>query len=186
MIRLVAHLLRNVRAGEHKLVWHDPAVATAPASIRLTSSAFEPGGAIPHRCAGAGVGENRSPDLAWQGIPPDAVELALIIEDPDAPLPRPFVHAIVTGIPAQSTGFEEGALSQPDLGARLGRNSFRRTAYSGPRALPGHGPHTYAFQLFALDRKIALAHPPDRKAFRRAVTGAVLARGRLDGRFERP
>jgi hypothetical protein len=38
----------------------------------------------------------------------------------------------------------------------------------------------------ALDRKLSFARPPNRSALRRALAGAVVARGRLDGLFERP
>lgn len=133
-----------------------------------------------------GVGDNVSPALAWTGVPSEATEVALVIEDPDAPLPRPFVHAVVVGIPADISGLAEDALSAlpPTLGM-LGRNSFRRQAYAGPRALPGHGPHNYAFQLLALRRKLTFERPPDRKTLLAAIKDSVVARGRLDGTFER-
>jgi Raf kinase inhibitor-like YbhB/YbcL family protein len=183
MIRLVARLLRRVRAGEGELIWNAPAIAKAPASITLTSPAFAAGAVIPRQHAGKGIGENLSPALAWDGVPVEAKELVLVIEDPDAPLPRPFVHAIVLGIQPQSHGLAEGELSSGEV--TLGRNSFGRRAYAGPRALPGHGPHTYAFQLFALAHPLSVGRAPNRAELLRALDGAVLARGRLDGVFER-
>jgi hypothetical protein len=186
-MRVFVRLLRNVHAGEKSLVWHHPSIGTAPASIVLSSSSFGFNQSIPRRHAGAGVGDNISPALAWSGAPSDAEEFALIIEDPDAPLPRPFVHAIVVGIPSDTSSLAEKALCAlpPTLGM-LGRNSFRRQGYAGPRALPGHGPHKYAFQLFALRRKLTFERAPDRKALLAALEGTVIARGRLDGTFERP
>jgi len=62
---------------------------------------------MPVRCAGRGVGDNVSPQLSWDGAPEDTQELVLIIEDPSAPLPRPFVHAVVTGIPASMKSLAE-------------------------------------------------------------------------------
>ncbi len=188
MIRSIGRMLRGVRAGERKLAWNDAAVAGAPVSIALTTPAFAPGASIPRRHAGRGVGENVSPALAWDGVPLGSIELALVIEDPDAPLPRPFVHAIVVGIPPRSRELADGALSNgpPPGTGMLGRNSFGRTGYVGPRPVPGHGPHTYVFQLFAVDRRLSFARPPRRHQLLRALSGAVLARGRLDGRFERP
>lgn len=185
--RFIARLLRNVHAGEKSLVWHRPAIAAAPTSINLSSSSFGAGQPIPRRHAGQGVGDNISPGLSWTGVSSDAAELALIVEDPDAPLPRPFVHAIIVGIPAEASGMNEGALSSLSIAqGMLGRNSFRRQAYAGPRALPGHGPHNYVFQLFALRRKLTFKQPPDRKALLAALEEAVIARGRLDATFERP
>jgi hypothetical protein len=94
----------------------------------------------------------------------ETAEFVLIVEDPDAPLPRPFVHAIVIGIPPESSKLAEGALSAllPTSQGMLGRNSFGLAAYVGPRALPGHSPHTYVFQILALGKRLSFAasEPP--------------------------
>jgi len=185
-MKFVIRLLRNVRAGEKSLVWYHPSIATAPASIVLSSPSFGAGHPIPPKHAGKGVGDNISPALSWTGVPSESEELALVFEDRDAPLPHPFVHVIVVGIPAETSSLNEAALSMvPPAQGMLGRNSFRRQAYAGPRALPGHGPHYYAFQLLALRRKLTFERPPDRKTLLAALEGAVIARGRLDGTFER-
>jgi Raf kinase inhibitor-like YbhB/YbcL family protein len=184
LIRLLGRLLRGIHAGDRKLAWNDATLAAAPATLQLTSPAFPPGGLIPLRHAGEGVGDNVSPELAWEHVPPGTAELVLIIEDPDAPLPRPFVHGIVTAIPPASTRMEEGALGELVGGPALGRNSFGRTGYVGPRALPGHGPHRYVFQLLALDRALSFDRAPSRAELLCALAGAVIARGRLDGTFE--
>ena len=67
----------------------------------------------------------------------------------------------------------------------LGVNTFGQPAYAGPRALPGHGAHRYAFELFALSRPLG-RQVSTRRDFVSAATGSVLARGRLDVVFERP
>jgi len=110
------------------------------------------------------------------------------MEDPDAPLPWPFVHLIATGIDPRSDGLREGALSGPTRppGIVLGRNTFRRTDYAGPRPPSGHGPHRYVFQLFATDRKVVLSRPPSKGELLQPIAGTVIGRGRLDGMFERP
>jgi len=82
----IGRLLRGVRAGERGLLWNSEAARDAPASIELVCDAFENGTSIPRRHAGEGVGENLSPPLAWRNLPRGAVELALVIEDPDAPV----------------------------------------------------------------------------------------------------
>ncbi len=66
---------------------------------------------MPVRSAGRGVGDNVSPQLSWDGAPGDTQDLVLIVEDPSAPLPRPFVHAVVTGIAASTNSPAEGALN---------------------------------------------------------------------------
>jgi len=193
--RWIGRLLRGVKAGERHLAWNHPACAGAPDTLVLRSAGFGAAQAIPLRYAGQGVGENVSPPLAWRDIPVATRELVLIVEDPDAPLPRPFVHLIVCGIGPELHELAEGALScapPGDLLARwragltLGRNTFRHPSYAGPRALPGHGQHRYLFQLFALDQRLRFDQAPTLKLLLAAMNGHVLARGRLEGRFERP
>jgi hypothetical protein len=185
---LIARLLRGVRAGEAHLAWNHPAVCCVPSSIQLTSLAFAPGAPIPVQYAGQGVGQNISPPLAWENLPEGAVELALVMEDPDVPLRRPFVHLVATAIAPQLSGLPEGALSDgaAALGVRLGRGSFNRSGYTGPRALPGHGPHRYLFELFALNRRLDFLVPPTRAQLMQALHGAVIGRGQLVGIFEQP
>ncbi|TCR66262.1 YbhB/YbcL family Raf kinase inhibitor-like protein [Bosea sp. BK604] len=184
--RAIGRLLRPLRASERHLAWNDPRLAEAPPDIRLTSAAFADGGAIPLRHAGAGVGANLSPPLGWSGVPHHTAELALIVQDPDAPLLRPVVHLIALGLPPGRDGLEEGELA-PDKsgGIRFGRGSFRRIGYAGPRPVRGHGPHRYVFQIVALVRPLPVPSEPDLAATLAAMAGIVSARGRLTGTFER-
>jgi Raf kinase inhibitor-like YbhB/YbcL family protein len=186
VLALIGKALRGIRAGDKYLAWNDTALAAVPACIQLTSSVFEDGKAIPIRYAGQGVGENISPPLNWSGVPEEAAELVLIMQDPDAPLPRPVVHVLATGISPTSGRLAEGALSGSTArDIRLGRSSFGRRAYAGPRALRGHGPHRYVFQLAALKRPLALAQEPTLSELLVAIRGNAIARGRLTGTFER-
>lgn len=180
---LLGRLLRNRRAGDAKLAWNQPGL-DAPATLRLTSDAFADGAEMPRSSAGHGVGENLSPGLAWQGVPEGAAELVLILEDPDAPLPRPVVHLALAGIAPDVAGFAEGDLN---AGSRHGdgRGSFRRVGYAGPRPIRGHGRHRYVFQLYALSEHLRLPPGAPPKAIVTAMKGKVLARGRLTGTYER-
>ena len=186
---LIGRLLRPVRAGEKHLACRDPAARDALEAITVGSPAFASGGAMPQRYAGQGVGDNVSPPLDWSDVPAAAQELVLIVEDESVPLPRPLVHVLVRGIAPDATGLPEGALSDRALlaqgGLVLGRNSLRREEYAGPRPIPGHGPHNYVFQLFALDRRLALAPPFGRAQLLAAMGGHTIARGRLDGIYQR-
>jgi Raf kinase inhibitor-like YbhB/YbcL family protein len=183
--RALGRLLKGRHAGEEKLIWNHSTIAHAPASIRLSSSAFAHDGPIPLRYAGAGVGENISPPLRWSNIPESAVELALVMEDPDAPLPKPFVHLIAAGVSSALTGLEEGALSAALAGLLLGSGTFGKVGYSGPRALPAHGPHRYVFQIFAVNGKLSFPRTLTRKTLLEACHGKVIGRGCLVGFFER-
>jgi Raf kinase inhibitor-like YbhB/YbcL family protein len=164
------------RAGEDTLTWHR---FNAPSTLLVTSSAFSHGTPIPPEYAAAGVGSNVSPPLSWSGIPAGARELVLVVEDPDAPLRVPFVHLALAGIRPDSKGVARGELNTLGVGA-LGRKGW-----SGPRPIRGHGVHHYVFQLFALDTELGLAADAAPSAIVDAMQGHVVARGRLDGTFER-
>jgi Raf kinase inhibitor-like YbhB/YbcL family protein len=179
-------LLRPVRAGDSHLVSNDPRLAASRAFM-LSSPAFTEGGMMPRRSAAIGIGDNVSPSLQWTGVPSGAEELALIVQDPDAPLPRPVTHLIAFGLDPKAGGAGEGMFESGRMGAiRLGRGFFGRIGYQGPRPVAGHGPHRYVFQMFALAKQLDFESPPDLPAIVAAMAGAVLARGQLAGRYERP
>ncbi len=179
--------LQNVRSGADKLVSADPAFAAVPEVIQLSSPAFAQGGSIPaeHTADGAKL----SPPLEWIGVPPEAESLVLLIEDQDSPTPRPLVHAILAGLEAVDGGLAPGALPSPKHEGEpldMGRNSYMQRAYLPPDPPRGHGPHCYAFQLFALDAMPEFDSVPGRSALVAALKGHVIARGTLIGTYERP
>jgi Raf kinase inhibitor-like YbhB/YbcL family protein len=178
----LGHLLANRRAGENTLVWHAEGL-DAPSTIQIESPAFADGAPMPKRTAGKPIGDNVSPALAWTGIPAGARELVLIVEDPDVPFARPITHAVAR-LDAIPDGVAEG-----DLGAGAphgsGRGAFGRIGYNGPRPIPGHGPHSYVFQLFALDIRIPADDTIRVSTLVDAMRGHVIARGRLTGTYER-
>ena len=179
--------LRGIRAGEKHLAFADPRFSAAPMTIALTSSAFIDGGPMPKRYAGPGAGDNISPPLGWSNLPAATRELVLIMQDPDAPLPRPVTHLAVAGIPIGWTGLAEGALAAT-AGPPLAfvRGTFGRTGYAGPRPISGHGPHRYVFQIFALNRGLALPALPKLDLVLAGMADMLLARGVLVGTYERP
>lgn len=156
----------------------------AERSIRLTSSAFADGAAIPERHTADG--ENVSPQLTWSSPPPRTESFALICEDPDAPS-GDFVHWLVWNIPATRRQLEAGELKEglPPTEQRdvlQGKNGFALEGYSGPRPPPGK-PHRYLFRLFALDRRLTLPPGAKRAELDRAMAGHILAQGLLVGTY---
>ena len=93
VMAILGRLLRRVRAGEHRSPLSGSGFA-APESITVTSTAFADGGAMPTSSAGKGVGDNTSPPLRWDGLPPGTRQVVLIIDDVDVPLPRPLLHTV--------------------------------------------------------------------------------------------
>ena len=184
--RLIGGWLRSVRGHDGHLASNDARIADAPETIRLISPAFDDGSLIPQRYAGAGIGDNLSPPLAWSNVPLGTKELVLILQDPDAPLPRPVVHLIAIGLPLDAFSVPEGFLT-PGASRTLGfgRGFMGRIGYTGPRPVLGHGPHRYVFQLFALSQSLGLAGTPGIDAVMDQVASSVLARGKLTGVYER-
>lgn len=183
----LGHALRGVRAGYEKLVSETDGFVQAPDTIALESPAFDDGESIPTRYTADG--EKISPPLAWRGAPEDAEGLVLIVEDPDAPTHDPLVHLLAWDLPPEMEELPEGEFKSPHHGGLdevLGRNSYLQAAYLPPDPPRGHGPHLYAFQLFALDRRLDFQRPPGRKAVLEAMRGHVIAKGVLVGTYERP
>lgn len=178
--------MRGLRAGSEKTVVAQQELELGDRRLQLSSPAFPDRGTLPVRCTADGEGV--SPPLTWSEPPTGTVCFALIVEDPDAPSSQPFVHALVAGIPATDRELEEGALGP---GARteaatVGRNSFLQQGWLPPDPPPGHGPHDYVFQLFALSETPELGDSPGRREFTKAIAGTVLAAGVLIGTYERP
>jgi len=184
LTKVLGRLLHNVRAGNNYSVWNR-AQLQAPTSIHIGSSAFGEGTAIPLRHAGVGVGMNISPALHWSGIPGNAKQLLLIIEDTDVPLPRPLIHTIAL-IDARLDGLDENGLARATTEVTFVPASFGRIGYAGPRPISGHGVHHYGFYLYALDKAIDPSKPP--KSLGKTLQllcGHVIARGGLIGTCER-
>jgi len=166
---------RKAPAGEAK-------EGTAMA-IELTSSAFRDGASIPvkHTCDG----EDVSPPLEWSGAPEGTKSLALICNDPDAPM-KTWVHWVLYDIPASETQLPEGVPKEESVleGAKQGTTDFGRIGYGGPCPPPGK-PHRYYFKLYALDTVLNLAPGASEKDLLRAMDGHVLAEGQLMGTYKR-
>jgi phosphatidylethanolamine-binding protein (PEBP) family uncharacterized protein len=177
---LLGKLLRRFRPGEHRSPLAGPEYAGAD-TIDVTSPAFTDGGPIPQKHAGKGVGDNVSPPLQWSGVPAEAKQLVLIMDDLDVPLPKPLMHTIAVVEPDVS-GLGEGELKPGTTGVRLVK-AFGGT-YVRPTPISGHGPHQYRFLLFALDERVP-NDVADKKALLAAMAGHVLARGVLTGTYER-
>jgi Raf kinase inhibitor-like YbhB/YbcL family protein len=156
-------------------------------SILLSSQAFRAGATIPRRHAGDG--EDLSPALSWTGLPPETRELALIVDDPDAPSSEPWVHWVIYRIGATEQGLPEGVPVKPTPGsppgALQGKNSWGTIGYRGPAPPKGHGVHRYFFKLYALDAAVGNSTGLDKAGLLRAMRGHILAEGELMGTYQR-
>jgi Raf kinase inhibitor-like YbhB/YbcL family protein len=183
--RWIGRILRGVRAGERHCASNHAALFGVPEVISLKSEWFQNGKQMPLRSAGIGAGENISPPLSWSGVPAGTLELAILMEDPDAPLPRPFVHMIAYRISPDKSGVGEGSLAHRAPGVAFGRSTAGAQGYMGPRPVPGHGFHRYIFQILALSRRTVFSSAPKIKVFLDGISGSVIGRGILIGIYER-
>ncbi len=151
--------------------------------IEITSPAFQPGKPIPVRYTCDAT--DTSPPLAWTNVPPASQSLALIADDPDAPVGT-WVHWVVYDLPPSTTQLPENLdKSQHVLGgATQGLNDFHRPGYGGPCPPPGK-PHRYFFKLYALDRTLGLPPGATKQDLLKAMKGHVLAEGQLMGTYQR-
>lgn len=158
----------------------------AAMTLILSSSAFSYQADIPKKftCQGADV----SPALIWSGIPGNAISLALIVDDPDAPDPAApkmtWVHWVLYNIPAESDGLAEAVLAkQLPAGALEGNNDWKQTGYRGP--CPPIGKHRYFFKLYALDTVLPDLHEPSKAQLEQAMTGHIIGQAELVGTYQK-
>jgi Raf kinase inhibitor-like YbhB/YbcL family protein len=151
----------------------------AKAQMMLVSSpALSPGAPIP--LAYSAYGRNQPLPLSWSALPAGTQGLALIVEDPDASTPQPFVHWTAWNIAPAARGLPDGL-----AGAVQGKNGKGAEGWWGPHPSDGKL-HHYHFQMFALDTKLALPPSAGRDELLAAMKGHVLGKGRLLGTFVKP
>lgn len=138
-------------------------------AMQLHSSAFSPGGTIPKSAAARECGgSNRSPELHWSDAPAGTKSFALVVHDPDAPVPGGYYHWAIPDVPACTASLAPGT-----------------TAFAGYRGLcpPAGQRHRYDFTLFALDERIASGAALDAKHVLDRIKGHVLGRATLRGYY---
>lgn len=152
-------------------------------SFTLSSPSFSSGGAIPKKftCDGADV----SPQLTWTEPPAGTKTLALLADDPDAPVGN-WNHWTMWNLPPTVRTLPEGVSKQAHLpdGSVQGVNDFRKTGYNGPCPPPGK-PHRYYFKLFALDTKLDLKAGAAKRDLEGAMKSHILAEAEWMGRYGR-
>lgn len=145
----------------------------------LISPSFEDNGTIPKKftCEGGNI----NPELRIENVPAGAESLALIMHDPDAPMPGGFTHWVVWNIAPATTLIKEESMPP---GAAEGRNT-RSAGYTGPYPPPGHGVHHYEFHLYALDMMLDLPTTSGKAKLEAAMQGHIIEETKLVGLYER-
>lgn len=183
-----AMLEQAARGSGVPIAFDRPETATN-AALTVSSAAFKADSAIP--AVHSEYEQGFSFPLEWSAGPPNTKSYVLLMEDPDAAMPKPFVHWVAWNIPGNVTHLREG-LQEQDLlddpkGLRQGATSRGSVGYFGPRPPEGDPAHAYHVQVFALDTVLDV---PITGATRDDVLAAaknhVIARGQLIGKFARP
>lgn len=160
----------------------------AALTFTIASATFKPNGTMPMstvytRCGG----QNRSPELHWQGAPKGTRSFALIVHDPDAPHPGGWYHWVLYDIPASAHGLVgslETAQKHGESALGRGINDFNDSIYDGPCPPPGK-PHHYDFTLYAIDVPALPGSLLTGPHLEQAMKGHVLAQTRVTGLYGR-
>lgn len=149
-------------------------VACGGTDMKLTSPEFENNKYIPSKftCEGQDV----NPALEIRDVPSGAQELALIVDDPDAPMGT-WVHWVVYNIPVISRIDENSAPG------KQGVNNAGQIKYHGP--CPPQGTHRYFFKIYALDKKLELKEGVSKGALEKAMQGHILDKQELVGLYKK-
>jgi hypothetical protein len=151
-------------------------------AMKITSPAFKEGAMIPARYTADG--QDISPPLKIEGVPAEAKSIAMISDDPDAPVGT-WVHWVVWNLSPEKTEIPEAMPSAGQLpdGTRQGTTDFGRTGYGGPA--PPSGTHRYYFKVYALDTMLQLRAGATKSELETAMRGHILAESQLMGRYQR-
>ncbi|WP_327141087.1 YbhB/YbcL family Raf kinase inhibitor-like protein [Nocardia sp. NBC_01327] len=138
---------------------YNPYALALPAiEFDLRSDDFENGGALPASCYNTEAGANRSPALAWSGLPDGTRSLVITAFDADAPIPGGLWHWAIKDVPAAAGSIkaDAGASGGSNLpaGALTLTNDLGQAAYSGVRPPPGTGTH----RLFVCATALSVDH----------------------------
>jgi Raf kinase inhibitor-like YbhB/YbcL family protein len=146
------------------------------ADLAISSPDIENLGAIP--LSFTADGGNDTPSIEISGAPEGTVELALIVNDPDAPLAQGFTHWVVYGIAPDATTLD---LSAP--GVHVAPNGTGQASWFGPQPPVGHGVHHYFFFLYALSTPVE--GDPSREEFLATYVDSIIEQARFVGTFRR-
>lgn len=142
--------------------------------LKITSASFQNNGLIPKKYTCDGL--NQSPSFNIDNIPKDTKTLAIIVEDPDAPI-NTWIHWLVWNLPVSHTIKEN-----THLGCN-GVNDFSRRFYCGP--CPFSGLHHYIFKFYAINTILDISINSKKIDLERAMSDHILAFGQITGLYKR-
>ncbi len=150
--------------------------------MEIFSPEFQPGDPIPRKytCDGTDI----SIPLGWKKVPEGTKSLAVIMDDPDAPMGT-WVHWVIYNIPATAKGLQENQPHSEMLkdGSMQGINTGKQTGYSGP--CPPGGVHRYFFKLYALDMMLPVKAGLTKEGLLEAMQSHIIEETQIFGTYQR-
>ena len=151
-----------------------PVFAQEGGLMKISSPEFGNNSSIPSKftCEGQDI----NPTLSIEGVPAQTKTLALIMDDPDAPMGT-WVHWVVFNIPIDDRIEEDSVPGTP------GMNTAKKLEYHGP--CPPSGTHRYFFKIYALDCELDLQEGASKGALEKVMQGHILDKAELIGLYKR-
>ncbi len=140
-------------------------------------SVFENNTKIPEKytCEGSDI----SPPLEISEIPKNAKTLAIIVDDPDAPMGT-WLHWTIWNIAVTGSNV---SISEGEAPGTEGKNDFGNTEYGGP--CPPSGTHRYFFKAYALDVGLSLEKGASKQQLEKAMQGHILDKAEIIGLYSK-
>jgi Raf kinase inhibitor-like YbhB/YbcL family protein len=166
IVILSLSIIPTLSKGQEKIV-----------KLEVSSTAFKENTSIPKKytCDGKDI----NPPLTIENVPQGTKSLALIVDDPDAPMGI-WVHWVLWNIDPKTKEIKENSVPQ---GAIQGVNDFGKSSYGGP--CPPSGTHRYFFKAYALDTVLKLAQNSRKADLERAMKGHIIGQGQLMGTYKK-
>lgn len=142
--------------------------------MEISSVAFKEGEMIPSKYTCDG--ENVNPPLDIKDIPEVSKCLAIIVDDPDAPIGT-WVHWVVWNIPVTHH------IKEHHVPGKEGVNDFQQHHYGGP--CPPSGTHRYFFKVYALDEILDLPDDTKKYQLEKVMSEHIIAFGEIMGLYTR-
>ena len=156
-------------------------------SINLSSNDFKQNEAIPIEFTG--LGEEISPSLHWDNLPPETKSLVITAADYDGPSPTiklfTIDHWVLFNI-NPSIDHLDKAITLEALekqGIDLGLNVYSEAKYIGPN--PPMGTHQYYFRIYALSVPSLELDKPTRNELMEEIKDNIIAYGELVGTYKK-
>ncbi len=127
------------------------------------------------------MGKDISPRIVFKNVPKNAKSIAIIADDPDAPMGT-WVHWVIYNIPPDSEHIPEAFPKKMKVGKICqGKNDFGKYGYGGP--CPPGGVHRYFFKIYILDTVFECQKKMDKETLLKLMKGHIIAQDTIMGRF---